>query len=200
MRIAALHRRTVGGRDPVPACDVEFTEFATAYGAHLRRTAFLLCHDWHLAEDLAQTALAKTYVAWRRSGAPQSPHAFCQTVLLRSFLDHRRRRSSGEVSLAELTLLRLSEHAGQPAAVGGGPCGGSDLRLTLVDALRSLPPRDRAIVVLRYWEDLGVDQVAALVGVSPSVVKSQSARSLERLRVLLGDTFPDDDLSGPTPL
>jgi len=165
------------GRATRQTRDVEFTEFASAYGARLRRTAYLLCHDWHLAEDLAQTALAKTYVAWRRSGAPDSPHAFCQKVLMRSFLDHRRRRSTAEVASAELPE---QGHVVDP-----------NLRLSLVEALRVLPARDRAIVVLRYWEDLSVERVAELLGVTASVVKSQSARSLERLRTVLADDLPE---------
>ncbi len=179
MRLFGHNPRATG------AVDEQFTAFAAAYGAHLRRTAYLLCHDWHLAQDLTQTALAKTYVAWRRSGAPDNPHAFCQTVLTRAFLDHRRRRASSEVALEN-----LPEQGRRDA---------TDLRLTLIEALRTLPPRDRAIVVLRYWEDLSVDRVAALLEVSASVVKSQSARSLERLRTLLGDdtlpnTLNDEDL------
>ncbi len=168
-------RRTRAARDE------EFVAFATDYGQRLRRTAFLLCRDWHLAEDLAQSALAKTYAAWGRSGPPNNPPAFAQAVLMNCFLDHRRRRSSSEVAVAE---FRDDQLTSRPTGRLDGP-GQTDLRLTLVDALAALPARDRAIVVLRYWEDLTIEQVARMVGVSESVVKSQSARSLERLRPLL---------------
>ncbi len=167
------------------ARDEEFVAFATDYGQRLRRTAFLLCRDWHLAEDLAQSALAKTYAAWGRSGPPDNPPAFAQTVLMNCFLDHRRRRSSSEVAVAEFRDDQLTGRTAERLDGRLDGPGRADLRLTLVDVLATLPARDRAIVVLRYWEDLTIEQVARMVGVSESVVKSQSARSLERLRPLL---------------
>jgi RNA polymerase sigma-70 factor (sigma-E family) len=153
--------------------DREFVEFARAQATGLRRTAYLLCHDWHLAQDLTQIALAKMYVAWNRLDTLANPGAYARKTLLRAFLDHQRKRSSRE------TALELAPET----TVDAGP----ELRLTLLDALAELPPRDRAIVVLRYWEDHSIDTVAALLGVSVSVVKSQSMRSLARLRELLGE-------------
>ena len=171
--------------------DAQFTAFAQSYGVHLRRTAFLLCHDWHLAQDLSQTALAKTYLSWRSSGPPESPHAFCQKVLLNSFLDHRRRRTNTEVAVADVP------EPSPTSLFATSLFTPSDLRITLVEALRTLPPRDRAIVVLRYWEDLPVDQVAALMDVSTAVVKSQTARSLARLRELLPIDLLDGEATRP---
>ncbi len=107
------------------AGDAEFVDFAAASALRLRRTAFLLCHDWHTAEDLTQTALAKTYVAWRRVRATGNPEAYTRKILLRSFLDQQRRRSSTELVLPVLPESGWQEH--------------SELRLTLLEALRRLP-------------------------------------------------------------
>ena len=106
--------------------------------------------------------------------------------MLNSFLDHRRRRANTEVTVADVP------EPSPASLVAPSLFTPSDLRITLVEALRTLPPRDRAIVVLRYWEDLPVDQVAALMDVSTAVVKSQTARSLARLR----DLLPIDLLDG----
>jgi RNA polymerase sigma-70 factor (sigma-E family) len=153
--------------------DDEFVQFATAHAEGLRRTAYLMCRDWHLAQDLTQTTLAKLYPVWGRLDRLDNPTAYARKILLRTFLDHRRRRGS-----RELVVDALPE-----AAHDVGP----ELRLTLLDALSHLPVRDRAIVVLRYWEDHSIDTVADLVGVSTSVVKTQSMRSLAKLRELLGE-------------
>jgi RNA polymerase sigma factor (sigma-70 family) len=107
--------------------------------------------------------------------ADRRPARVRQKTLLRAFLDHRRRRSAEEVAVAELP---------ETSAAGDQP----DLRLTLFEALGHLPPRERAIVVLRYWEDLSVRAVADLLDLSEGNVKIQSMRSLDRLR-----TFLDED-------
>jgi RNA polymerase sigma-70 factor (sigma-E family) len=151
----------------------DFVEYARAAAPRLRRTAFLLCHDWHLAQDLTQTALAKLFVHWGRIQRRDSPDAYARKVLLRVFLDHQRRSSSREVVVERIT---------DSAAPGGQP----ELRLTLLEALGRIPARDRAILVLRYWEDQSIETVADLLGVSVPTVKAQSARGLSRLRTLLG--------------
>jgi RNA polymerase sigma-70 factor (sigma-E family) len=157
----------------VTSGDAEFAEFAAAAALRLRRTAFLLCHDWHNAEDLTQTALAKTYVAWRRVWRTGNPEAYTRKILLRGFLDQQRRRSSSELIVAELPDRSRLES--------------NDLRLTLLEALRRLPPRDRAIVVLRYWEDHSLETTAELLELPIATVKQQSSRSLAKLRLLLED-------------
>ena len=154
------------------AREAEFVAFAGATALRLRRTAFLMCGDWHLAEDLVQTALAKVYVAWLRGGAPDEPTAYARTVLLRSLLDHRRRRSSAERPTADL-----------PDATVDTP---HDLRLSVVDALRTLKPADRAVLVLRYWEDLSVEQTALALGLRVPAVKSRHARALRRFEQAWG--------------
>jgi RNA polymerase sigma-70 factor (sigma-E family) len=157
----------------VPRHDDEFVEFAHAYAAGLRRTAYLMCRDWHLAQDLTQTTLAKLYVAWGRLGRLDNPGGYARKILLRAYLDHQRRRGSHELVVES-----------PPEAVHES---NPELRLTLLDALGSLAPRDRAIVVLRYWEDLSIEAVAELMGVTTSVVKTQSMRSLAKLREVLGE-------------
>jgi RNA polymerase sigma-70 factor (sigma-E family) len=157
--------------------DDDFVEYARSSGAQLRRTAYLLCRDWDLAADLTQTTLARMFVHWKRISRRENPHAYARQVLSRAFLDHHRLKRSREVV--------TSEFADAPGAARD-----TDLRLTLVDALARIPPRDRAIVVLRYWEDLSIDSVAEILGLPAGTVKSQSARSLAQLRRLLGPGQP----------
>ena len=152
----------------------DFTEFASAASPRLRRTAFLLCGDWQTAEDLAQTTLAKMFVSWRRISQLEATHAYATRTLINAYLAGRRRKRG-----AELLLGRLPDRAVEAQA--------PELRIVMLEALATLPPKARAVVVLRYWEDLSVEQVAELLGCSAGNVKSQSARSLGKLRALLGD-------------
>ncbi|WP_433261740.1 SigE family RNA polymerase sigma factor [Micromonospora vinacea] len=154
--------------------DEDFVEFAQAAAGRLRDAAFLMCRDWYLAQDLTQTTLAKVYANWRRVRRADDPHAYARKILLRCMIDLQRRRSSRELAMSA-PPERGEEH---PA----------ELRMTLLDAVATLPLRDRAIIVLRYWDDLSVETTAEVVGVSTAVVKSQSMRSLNRLRELLGET------------
>jgi RNA polymerase sigma-70 factor (sigma-E family) len=149
-----------------------FTEFAATASPRLRRTAFLLCGDWHTAEDLAQATLAKMFVSWRRISRQDAAQAYATRTLVNTYLASRRRKRG-----SELLLARLPDRAVEAAA--------PELRIVVLDALATLPPKARAVVVLRYWEDLSIEQVANLLGCSPGNVKSQSARSLDKLRALL---------------
>jgi RNA polymerase sigma-70 factor (sigma-E family) len=166
----------------------DFTEFATAASPRLRRTAFLLCGDWHTAEDLAQTTLAKMFVSWRRVSQLDAVHAYATRTLVNSYLASRRRKRA-----AELLLSRLPERSVQQ------PEPEPELRLMVLDALATLPVKARAVVVLRYWEDLSIEQVADLLGCSPGNVKSQSARSLDKLRAVLGDPAAGQCPADPVP-
>ena len=159
------------------SAEQQFTEFATLAAPRLRRTAFLLCGDWHTAEDLTQTALAKVFVSWRRISSKDAVHAYATRTLVNSYLAGRRRKR-----VTEVLLGRLPDRAAPPQA--------PELRLMMLDALAVLPPRARAVVVLRYWEDLSIEQVADLLGCSTGNVKSQSARALDKLRTLLDDAAP----------
>jgi RNA polymerase sigma-70 factor (sigma-E family) len=158
------------------AVDAEFTSFAQASSSRLLGTAYLLCGDWHTAEDLTQIALAKVFASWHRISKKDAALAYARRTLLNTYLVDRRGKRWREVLTGEVP--EVPAHAPGP-----------ELKLTLTDALAMLPPRARAIVVLRYWEDMSVEQVAALVGCSAGNVKSQSARGLDKLRQLLGPTM-----------
>jgi RNA polymerase sigma-70 factor (sigma-E family) len=159
-------------------CPEDFTEFAAAEMVRLRRTAYLLCGDWHTAEDLTQVALTRTLLAWRRISKRENAHAYAHRTLVNAYLAQRRTRKSGEIPVDSL-----------PEPVG--PVVTTDLRVVLMGALATLPPQARAVVVLRYWEDMSIDQVAEVLRCSAGTVKSQSARSLKKLREALGRSLPD---------
>jgi RNA polymerase sigma-70 factor (sigma-E family) len=162
----------------------EFVQYATAASGRLRRTAFLLCGDWHTAEDLTQTTLTKVFAAWRRISHRDAVNAYAMRTLLNTYLAESRRKRPTEVLTGQLP---------EQAADAPGP----ELRLAVLAALAMLPPKARAVVVLRYWADLSVDQVAGLLGCSPGNVKSQSARALDKLRLLLDDTATAADSPVP---
>ena len=159
------------------AQDAEFTAFVESAGTRLRRSAYLMCRDWHLAQDLTQQAFAKMYAVWPRVRTGTNLEAYSRKVLMNLIFDLRRRRSTSEVVVAE-----LPDHAGR---ADGTP----ELRLALVEAMARLSVEDRAVLVLRHAEDHSVDTVAAILGVSASVVKMRNARALARLRTLLGEDF-----------
>jgi RNA polymerase sigma-70 factor (sigma-E family) len=158
--------------------DTEFTEFAAARSGPMFRTAWLLTGDWHLAEDLVQESLGKIFRKWRGMSDVHDPAAFARTVLVRTFISHRRLKSS-----AERPADRLPERSVRD--------GDADLRLTLLAGLGQLERKDRAVLVLRYWEDRSVEETAAELGVSAGVVRSRAFRALERLRVVLADSNGD---------
>jgi RNA polymerase sigma-70 factor (sigma-E family) len=161
----------------------EFADFAAAIAPRLRRTAFLLCGDWHTAEDLAQTTLAKLFVAWRRISRREPVDAYAVRTLVNTYLaDRRMKRSAAERPAAE-----VPEHPVEWA--------GPELRIVILNALATLPPGARAVVVMRYWADMSVEQVAAALGCSPGNVKSQSARALAKLRPLLGEVAAETGLA-----
>ncbi|MET8730945.1 SigE family RNA polymerase sigma factor [Streptomyces parvus] len=158
----------------------EFRVFAAGRAGHLFRSACLLTSgDVHLAEDLVQETLSRMYVTWGRARRIDNPAAYAQTVLVRTFLTHRRRRSASERPLAELPE-GASADRDDPA-----------LRLTLMRALSQLAPKDRAVVVLRYWEDRSIDETAAALRVSPAAVRTRCVRALGRLREQLGDSIAE---------
>ncbi len=118
------------------------------------------------------------YVVWGRSAARLgNPAAYAQTVLVRAFLAHQRRRSAGE---------RPSDALPESAMAGAADVS---LRLTLLDALRQLPPKDRAVVVLRYWEDRSVEETADALYLSSAAVRTRSSRALARMREQLGGSI-----------
>ena len=153
----------------------EYAEFAAARAGHLYRSACLLtAGDTHLAEDLVQESLGRIYVRWSRISVVGNPSAYAQTVLVRVFLTHQRRRSSRERATDVLPEV--------PAAGVDTP-----LRLTLLDALARLPAKDRAVVVLRYWEDRSIEETAGVLNASAAAVRTRCTRALKQLRGLLGE-------------
>lgn len=147
----------------------DFEEFALARSGDLYRQAWALCGDRHAAEDLVQETLAKVYVKWRRI---DTPYAYSQQTLLRTYLSRRRRRSSSEQPWAE------TPEAADPR----DPMAESDLRISLREALGQLTRLDRAVLVLRYLEDLSVAETAERLALSPGAVKNRSLRALARVR------------------
>jgi len=152
--------------------DEEFSDFVRARRSRLVGAAYLLCGDRHAAEDLVQTALTKLYAAWPRIHRQGAEDAYLRKVLVRTNIDAGRRLWRREVASEQL-----------PDATVPGP--DLDGRDELVQALATLGPKQRRIVVLRYWLDLSVDEVAADLRISPGTVKSQSARALDNLRARL---------------
>lgn len=153
--------------------DSEFGEFAAAQAGQLFRIAYLLCGDWHEAQDLVQTALTKLFVAWGRASRADNVGSYARSVLVNSYLSSRRLRRHGELPVAEVFEAGVSD-------------ADADLRLTLVAALRTLPPRSRTVVVLRYLEDLSTESVASYLGTTPAAVKSLNTRGIAQLREYLG--------------
>ncbi|WP_194898878.1 SigE family RNA polymerase sigma factor [Catenulispora pinisilvae] len=159
----------------------EFADYAAARQSHLKRTAFLLCGDWHEAQDLTQTALLNLCKAWHRAKRADSIDAYAQKTLINAFLGGRRKRSRERAAQAAVAVTT------SPFAREDQP----DLRLALLAGLAALPPRGRAVVVLRFWADFSIEDTAAALGCSTGNVKSHSSRALAKLRELLGDSLAD---------
>ncbi|MFG2821122.1 SigE family RNA polymerase sigma factor [Kitasatospora sp. NPDC048365] len=162
-----------------PELEQLFDEFVAGRYAALRRTGYLLCGDWHLAEDLVQTALVKLYARWPRLNEPERAAGYARTVLVRCWIDTRRRRGSHELAAADL----------QPSAEQ--PSADPDRRLALLAALAQVTPAYRAALVLRFWEDQSIEATAAVLRQSTGTVKSNTSRGLAQLRAILGDSLHD---------
>ncbi|MBB5791387.1 SigE family RNA polymerase sigma factor [Jiangella mangrovi] len=158
--------------------EASYGEFVRARRRSLLRTAFLLTGDWHAAEDLVQETLTKLYLHWRRVRRREDTDAYVRRILLNAYIDSTRRPWRREHAVGVVP---------EDAVGGQSPdLGDPGTRGQLLTALAEVPPRQRAVLVLRFWEDLSVDQVAALLDCSPGTVKSQTARGLDRLREVLG--------------
>jgi RNA polymerase sigma-70 factor (sigma-E family) len=156
------------------AQDVAFAEFAAGSQASLMRTAVLLTGDWQLAEDLVQSALIRVYLHWGRSRSWDSPLAYSRKVVVNLYATRRKRKWHAEVP--------------HPAPMAASRALGADLadrivaRRELVQALSSLPRHQRAVLVLRFYEDMTVEQTAQMLGCSTGTVKSRTQRAVQRLR------------------
>lgn len=149
-----------------------FKEFVRTQSRGLLRTSWLLTGDWASAEDLLQGALAATWLHWSSLARPDAPQAYVRRVILTSFLRSRRRRWVGEVPTAELPELPTSDDSYRR----------SDQRQVLLQALRTLPARQRAVIALRFFADLSERDTAAAMGCSVGAVKSHTSKAVARLR------------------
>ncbi|GLZ77425.1 RNA polymerase sigma24 factor [Actinorhabdospora filicis] len=162
--------------------EAEYRDFVTTRGERLRRYAYLCCGDWHLAEDVTQNALVRLYAAWGRA-RKESVDAYARRIITNALIDERRRGWFRRERVAE-TL---------PDAVTAHHDDGRAERLTLLDAVFRLTPKQRAAVVLRYWEDLPIEQTARILNCSTGAVKGLTTRGLDTLRGLLTDEVPLTD-------
>lgn len=153
------------------ASEESFRAFVSARLPALKRAAWLLTGDAHLAEDLVQTALAKVASRWERIVAGGAPEPYVRRVLYTEHVSWWRRRKSSEV-LHDDVPERSQGEVDVP------------LRVTVMDALARLTPKQRAVLLLRYYEDLSESQTADLLGVSIGTVRSQTRHAVSRLRAL----------------
>ena len=154
--------------------DDDFTAFVIAHERQLLRTAYLLTGDHGYAEDLVQTALVKAHRHWPRVSAADSPLAYVRRVVVTSHLSWRRRLMNGEQVISTL-----------PELPGTDPQQAHAVSDELRSALRALPPRMRAVLVLRFYDDLTEAETARVLGCSTSTVSTQTARGLTALRAQL---------------
>jgi len=154
--------------------DLDYVEYVTLRLPALRRLALLLCQDLHRADDLVQQAIIKVYLHWPKAAAAGSIDAYVNAIVVREFLHERR---SG-------WTRRVSVTANVPDAPAASQ--DPDRALDLQAAVAGLPPRQRAVLVLRYYCDLNIDQTAAALQCSTGTVKSQTAKALAGLRTALG--------------
>jgi RNA polymerase sigma-70 factor (sigma-E family) len=163
-----------------------FREFVLARGPALSRMAYLLCGDHGAAEDLVQSALARAATRWRSVVAGGNPEGYVRRVMLNEHVSWWRR-----FGRREHLMPQLPEGPGVP-----GPDSSLD-RLELAAATARLAPRQRAVIVLRFYEDLSEAETAAMLGCSIGTVKSQTHDALARLRQLLPVVFRDAAKVGP---
>ncbi|MGK5518530.1 SigE family RNA polymerase sigma factor [Micromonospora sp. URMC 107] len=177
----------MASRDPL---EEEFRDFVAARSSALLRTAYLLSGDWATAEDLLQTALTKTYLAWRRLGGIEAIEPYARRVMINTSTSWWRRRWHGERPTEVL-----------PERAGVDEIEQQLDRDLLWRHLSALPSRQRAVLVLRFYEDMSEAQTAALLGISPGTVKSQTSRALGTLRRRMGVEAALDLPTGadPTP-
>ena len=154
--------------------EADFRGWVAERRDHLRRTAFLLCGDWFLADDLVQEACTRMYAVWSRVASAGAPDAYARRVVVNLYLDGRRRPSRREVPVDRVP--------DRPTVAPDGDAASE----RAVDALRVLAPGQRAVLVLRFWEDLTMEEAALVLGTSVGNVKSQSSRGLANLRAALG--------------
>lgn len=162
------------------AAEEEFEAYFRTRRDGVRRTAYLLCGDWHRADDHAQAAFVALHRHWWRIRDKAALDAWMRRTLVRSVVDESRRPWRRE---------RFTDVVEAGSVASGAD--GVATRHVLVDGLRSVPPRQRAVLVLRYLEGLDVAGTAAALGCSEGTVKSQTSHGLAALRAVLGDALDD---------
>jgi len=160
--------------------EAEFAELVGAVSPRLLRTAYAICGDQQLAEDALQSALISAYRSWRRVRDADSSEAYLRRMVVNQLLTWRRRRSWSTAS--PLGLVVEPSRASHEAEVVEHD--------RVWAAVLDLPPRQRAVVVLRYYEAMTESDIAETLGIRPGTVKSQSAAAMGRLRTSLGDREP----------
>jgi RNA polymerase sigma-70 factor (sigma-E family) len=157
-----------------------FAEFALARSGALHRAAYLMVGDTQLAQDLVQEALTRTYVAWPRLRDPRNAEAYCRKAITTTAISWFRRKSWNNE--------RPTDELPDPGSGGlPGPEGTVAERDVVWRALQELPPRQRAALVLRFYEDLTEAQTAEAMGCAVGTVKSQVSSGLAKLRGRLGN-------------
>jgi RNA polymerase sigma-70 factor (sigma-E family) len=157
--------------------DARFVDYATAQLPALHRLAHRLCGDPHRADDIVQIALTRLYTHWRAANRAENIDAYTRAIVVRSFLNEQRRRWARTWLVGRPTDLPFQGTEGPDV----------ETRDVVRRALDRVPPRQRAVLVLRFLHDLPVAEVAAALGCSEATVKSQTRHGLTRLRRLLGD-------------
>ncbi|MBE1488341.1 SigE family RNA polymerase sigma factor [Plantactinospora soyae] len=157
------------------ASEKEYVDYVTARIPALRRLAYLLAGDEHRADDLVQQTITTLYVKWWRAQAADHLDAYVRTMLVRTYLDGRR---------LAWARVRLFREAPEPPPLSDD---GFEDRHVVRAALRRVPRRQQAVLVLRFFYDLSVEEVAGTLGCSTGTVKSQTSRGLATLRRLLGE-------------
>lgn len=154
---------------------MDFAEFVLARTPALLRFAYLLTGDGHLAEDMTQEALVRAHRKWSTITSDAGPEPYVRKAIMRQYLSWRRRRSSGELPVAEL-----------PDTAGTGDDAEHVVaRDEMSGLLAALSRAQRAVVVLRYYEDLPDAEIAGLLGCSPATVRAHAFTALKRLRAAL---------------
>ena len=154
----------------------DFVDFVGGAARSLRRTAYLLTGDWHRAEDAVQAGLVKLYVAWPRLARSAATTSYARKAVVSAAIDESRRPWRRETFVSAVR---------DDASDGRDLPGEVDDRLLVIAALAELPARQRATLVLRYYDDLSVDEVADALGCTSGTVKSQTSRGLDGLRARL---------------
>jgi RNA polymerase sigma-70 factor (sigma-E family) len=174
---------TETGRWRVSGRQADYVEYVQGRLAWLRRLAYLLCQDWHDADDLVQVTVTRLFTHWPRAARMDNIDGYARTILVRAFLSERRTPWFRRVWLPGVQA--------DGTAVGMDPDAVLDVR----DALAAIPPRQRATLVLRFYCDLDIEQAAIMLGCSPGTVKSQTSKGLAALRRMLEPAWG----TGPAP-